>query len=164
MASTLNLPSAFKIVAGIEPQTSNAVLTSDYISMKHAHKVWIVAHCTQAVAGTFTITPDVATAVLPAGDVAATYASKWWLNGAVAATDTLVRQADAVAITITNNATDQLAVMEIDPAEQIATHGAAFDCLGVVTTTSGQATDFISVLFYIEERYPQATPPVAITD
>ena len=164
MASTLNFPQAYKIVTALVPQTSNAVLTSDYISMKHAHKVFIVAHCTQAIAGTFTITPDVATAVAPTGDVAATYASKWWLNADVGTTDTLVRQADAVAITITNAATNQLAVMEIDPAEQIATHGATFDCIGLVTSDSGQATDFVSVLFYIEERYPQATPPVAITD
>ena len=145
MASTLNLPQAFKIVTAILPLTSNAGKTSDYISMKHAHKVWIVVHATQDVGHATTFTPSVATAVAPL-------------------TDTLVRQTDAVAITMNGGATDQLAVMEIDPAEQIATHGATFDCLGVICSNSAQAGNFVSVVFYVEERYPQATPPTAITD
>ncbi len=164
MASTLNLPQAFKIVTAILPLTSNTGKTSDYISMKHAHKVWIVVHATQDTGHATTFTPSVATGVLPAGATPATYASKWWLNTDVSLTDTLVRQTDAVAITLDAGATDQLAVIEIDPAEQIATHGATFDCLGVICSNSAQAANFVSVVFYVEERYPQATPPTAITD
>ena len=164
MTSTLNFPQQYKIVTAILPLTSNGAKTSDYISLKHAHKVWIVVHATQDTGHATTFTPSVATAVLPSGATPATYASNWWLNADVSVTDTLVAQTAAAAITLDSGSTDQLAVMEIDPALQIATHGATFDCLGVIAATSSQAANFISVIFYIEERYPQATPPTAIID
>ncbi len=164
MTSQINFPSAYKIVTAILPLTSNGAKTSDYISLKLAHKVWIVVHATQDTGHATTFTPSVATAVAPTGATPATYSSNWWLNADVSVTDTLVAQTAAAAITLDSGSTDQLAIMEIDPALQIATHGATFDCLGVIASTSSQAANFISVIFYIEERYPQATPPTAILD
>jgi hypothetical protein len=37
-----------------------------------------------------------------------------------------------------------------------------YNSLGFTIASSGQATNFVSVLYFIKERYPQATPRTAI--
>jgi len=39
-----------------------------------------------------------------------------------------------------------------------------FDCIGCLVQDSSQATDFVSINYWLQERYAQATPPAAITD
>ena len=51
-------------------------------------------------------------------------------------------------------------IFEIDPAS----FGGSYDVLGCVISNSAQATNFVNVNVFIQERYQQATPPTAITD
>jgi hypothetical protein len=39
-----------------------------------------------------------------------------------------------------------------------------FDCLNFTVADSVQATNFVAGLFFLLERYAEATPPAAISD
>ena len=164
MTISENLVSKYKMVQAAAPVTSNAQVTCDYISMKNAHKVWIVVSFKQAATHATTVQPQAATGITPAGATSITYSATWWKNADIGTTDTLVAQTAATSGAATAGTNDQMLVFEIDPALQIATHGATFDCLGCVIAASSEVTNFVSVVYVIETRYPQATPPTAITD
>lgn len=165
MATSMTLPQTFKIVDGSAgPVTSNGGVTCDYISMKHAHKVWIVVNAHQAVGHATTIQPRWATAVAGTSVANITNSVNWWLNADVSSTDTLAAQTAGTLGTFNVAATNQLMVIEIDPAAIIATAGDTFDCLGCVVADSSQATDFVQVTYIVDHRYPQTTPPTVITD
>jgi hypothetical protein len=50
--------------------------------------------------------------------------------------------------------------MQIDPSKL----SAGFDCIAATLADSTEATNFAAVNYFIETRYPQATPPSAIVD
>lgn len=164
MASTTCLPQQYKIDTLTEGcVTTNGGVTTDYVSLKNAHKAWLVCTFDQAVGNATTVQPMMATAVAPTGATAITTAQEWWLNvdtSAATGTDTLVKQTAGTIGTCDAGAVPQLMIFEIDPAK----FGGAYDCLGVVVSNSGQATNFVAINIFIEERYKQATPPTAITD
>jgi hypothetical protein len=164
MAWNFTLPEHCKIVSGTNagPVTTNGVVTLDSISMKNAIKVWIVAQLIHTAGAAEVITPMVGATVATAV-TAITFTTPWWLNAATATTDTLVRQADAVTCAFTVAVTGQLMVIEIDPADALA-QNITFDCLGGSISTSATAANFVSVNYFIQERYSQSTPPAAITD
>ena len=158
--SNIFLPEHFKIVSGtLGARTTNGGVTGDVIDLKNALMVWMVAHYQQAVTHATTIVPVVGIAI---GTCATpiTFTARWWKNADVATTDTLVAQTDAVSFACTAGATDQLIVAQIDPSDVVA-QLSTYHCLGFTVATSGQA-NFVSVVYYIQERYPQATPPAAI--
>lgn len=163
MAYNLTLPEHFKIVSATAGcLTTNGIVTLVNISLKNAVKAWIVAHFVRTAGAAEVIQPllgaNVTTCV-----TAITFNTPWWLNAAVATTDTLVRQADATAATMIVAVTSQLAVIEIDPAD-MAAQGVTLDCLGGTISASTSATSFVSVLYFIQERYAQSTPPTALTN
>ena len=161
--SNIYLPEHFKIVsASAGCRTTNGGVTFDTISLKNAHMVWIVAHFRQAVAHATTIQPVVGTAVASCA-TAITFVANWWKNVDVSSTDTLVKQTAATSMACDAAATDHLVVIQIDPAA-VAAQSATYTALGGTIATSAQATNFVSAVYYIQERYPQATPPAAITD
>lgn len=155
-----NSPFVNKIVSLSQgPVTTNGGVTSDVISLKNAIRATIVCDMTQAVGHATAVSLRQATDVA-AGTNAAAPAGSCWMNEDVAASDTLVKQTDAAALTVTNNIKKKLLVFEIDPAA--LTDG--YDCVYVSVADSSQATNFISIVAYIREAYQQATPPAAITD
>jgi hypothetical protein len=83
-----------------------------------------------------------------------------WKNVDVSLTDTLARQADAASVAAAATAKNQQLVMEILP-ERLP---AGYDCIAATLSDSSQATDFATITYLIETKYPQATPPAAITD
>lgn len=158
--SNIYLPEHFKIVSATAGcRTTNGGVTFDVINLEQAVMVWIVAHFRQAVAHATTIQPVVGINVAAA--TAITFNTEWWLNVDVATTDTLVAQTAATSCACTAAATDHLMVIKIDPAD-VAAQNATFSYLGGTIATSGQATDFVSAVYYIQNRYPQATPATAI--
>ena len=160
--ANLSLPQNFKIVSATQGcRTTNGGVTFDNISLRHAVKVWIVAHFRQAVAHATTIQPVVG-ATDAACTTSITFSAHWWKNADVSSTDTLVAQTAATSMACDNAATDHLLVIEIDPADVVA-QNSTYDWLGGTIATSAQATDFVSAVYYIQERYPQATPMAAIT-
>ena len=159
--SNVFLPEHYKIVSATAGcRTTNGGVTFDVIDLRNAHMVWIVAHFRQAVAHATTIQPVVGISLASCA-TSITFATRWWSNVDVSATDTLVAQTAATSCACTAAATDHLLVIQIDPSDIVA-QLATYHCLGGTIATSAQATDFVSAVYYIEERYPQATPRTAI--
>ena len=157
----VSLPQNFKIVdASAGCVTTNGGVTCDYISLKNAKRAWIVASFDQAVGHATVVQPQWATAVAPTGAVSITAVQNIWENEATGTDDTLVVQTAAVSLTVTADVTTKQVIFEIDPS----TFPATFDVLGCTISNSGQATNFVSVVYFVEEGYAQCTPPSRIVD
>ena len=157
--SRVHLPEQFKIVAGSAGAvTTNGGITCDYVSLKNVQMAWIIASFDQAVGHATGIDPIRATADA-VGNVALATSVPIWLNEDTATSDTLVRQTDAVTENVDNTIDSKMVVFQIDPAQL----GATYDWMSCTVDNSAQATNFVSVIYLLETRYPQATPPVAIS-
>lgn len=159
MTMPFSLPEGFKIVQLAAPVTTNAAVVTDTISLKTAHKAWLVFDFTQAVSDTGVIVFRQTTDVAGATGAVMT-ASRVWQNNNTAATDTLVAGTSGTGVTLGSGALNMQVVAEFDPA--LFTEG--YDCINGTVAASSQSTNFVSVTGYIATRYPQATPPAVITD
>ena len=153
-------PENFKIVQLASPETTNSGKTSDYISLKDCLRCTIVVDLTQATGHATAIALYRGTAVDGTGAVVLTTVVPIWVNQDCGATDTLVRQTDAINFTVTDDIKDKQLVFQVDPV----TLGDTFDVLSIRAANSSAADNFWSVTAYLETRYEQATPPTAITD
>lgn len=154
------LPEQFKIVNGTPVVTTTGGVDCDFISLKDAISVTIIAELLQAATHATALGVDEATTVAGGSAAAVTVVQNVWKNADVSATDTLVKATNAATIAATAGTTDQQLVMQFDPA----TLSAGFDCIRATLTDSSEATNFATVTYFIETRYPQATPPSAIVD
>lgn len=161
MARQLSLPQHLKIVQMLKPQTTNGALTSQVISLKNAHKAWIVLEFTQTAGHATTPSLQQATSVA-AGTNKAGPIVPIWANEDTAASDTLVRKSDAASYAVAADVKNKQVVFEIDPSRLDGAGG--YDCVYLTQATSGQATNFVSATAYIDTRYKQAMPPSAIVD
>ena len=153
----------YKIVAATAGiVTTNGGVTCDYVSLKNVHKAWIVLSFTQAVGHATGIDPTQATAVAGTAVKAITASCVIRANEDTAATDTLAAQTAGITYTVTNDVKKKQVVIEIRP-EELDTN-AGFDCLGCTIDDSSQGGNYVSGLYFLQMRYPQAIPPVAITD
>ena len=150
------------VVATAGIVTTNGGVTCDTVSLKNVHKAWIELVFLQAATHATVINPVVGTGVASCA-TAITFAAPWWKNADISATDTLVAQTAATTASCTAGVANQHIIIEIDP-QAVAAQSATFTAMGCVITTSGEATNFVSVVYHLLERYPQATPPAAITD
>lgn len=159
----MTFPECCKIVdASGGPVTTNGGVTCDYVSLKNVRTAWIVASFTQAVAHATGMDPVQATAVAGTGVKAITNVVPIWQNDDTAASDTLVRQTDALTADLAATVKKKQVVIKIDPA--LFDVANSFDVLGFTVDDSSQATNFVSVLYILEMKYAQATPPAAITN
>lgn len=156
----ITVPQIFKIVNGTPVVTTNAAVDCDFISLKNAHRVTIVAELLQAATHATALGIDEATTVAGGSAAAVTVVQKIWKNADVSATDTLVEGTDAATVAATAGTTNQQLVMQVDPS----TLSAGFDCIRATLTASSEAANFATVTYLIENRYAQATPPSAIID
>lgn len=155
------LPEKYKIIdASAGPVTTNGGVTCDYVSLKGIKRAWIIASFTQAVAHATVVQPQKATAVAPTGATSITVAQNIWSNEDTGTSDTLVKQTAATSYSVTADVKKKQVIFEIDPASL----GGAYDVLGCTISNSAQATDFVSVVYILEEGYAQATPPSRIVD
>ncbi len=155
------LPEELKIVDGSATiATTNGGITCDYISLKNASRVTVVAKLLQAVSHTTALGYNTCTVVAGTNATAGLVAQKIWKNADVSSSDTLVAGTDATTVSATAGATNQILVMQIDPAT--LPEGSPVIC--ATLSDSSQATDFADVTYYIETKFPQATPPATITD
>ena len=159
----MTLPERFKIVdASAGPVTSNGGVTCDYVSLKNVIRAWIIASFTQAVGHATGMDPMQASDVAGTGVKALSSVTPIWANEDTAASDALVRKTDAKTYDLAADVKKKQVVFEIDPAALDQANG--FDVLGFAVDNGGQATNFVSAIYLLEMRYPQATPPAAITD
>jgi len=164
MSSNFSLPENCKIIEATPPAVgAGATITSDYISLKDAHKCWIVIHYYEAHNGAAVVyQPMKATAILPSGATAITTAVKIWANVTADTTDLLVERTAATSYTGgTVTLKNHIVIFEIDPVDL----GPTYDCIGFTAATPA-AGDYISALFVIQPRYPSRvlTAPTSITD
>ena len=108
------------------------------------------------------IDPKQASAVAGTGAKALSSAAPIWANEDTAAGDTLVRQTDAVTFNVAATVKKKQVIFQINPAALDNDNG--FDVLGCAIDDSSQATNFVSVLYILQTKYPQSTPPSAIVD
>ncbi len=160
MSSIVHLPEQFKIVTGSTIATSNGGITAAFVSLKNINMAWIVIEALQAVGHATVINPQRATAVAPTGNVAIAHSAPNWLNADISVDDTLVRAADGTTAALDVGANDQLMVIQIDPAQL----GDTYDCMGVVVTTGGDATNYMTITYLLQMAYAQATPPSVVVD
>lgn len=152
----------YKIVQGIQPRTTNAGFSSDWVSLRNTNKAVIVVNLTQAVGHATAFTLSQATAVAGGDTKAMTNDCQIWANEDCAASDTLVRKADAKAYTVANDVKNKMIVFEVDPSNLDVNNN--FDCISLTVADSSQATNIASVEFFLYSKYEQVTKPSAITD
>jgi hypothetical protein len=153
-------PEKFKIVNGSPVATTNGGITGDYISVKNARRVIILAELKQAVGHATALGVSVATAVAGTGAASMTAVMPCWKNVDVSASDELAKQTDAASVAAAATVKNQQLVMEILP-ERLP---AGYDCIAATLSDSSQANNYATITYLIETKYPQATPPAAITD
>lgn len=161
MARQFQIPANLKPVQMFSPKTTNASLSSQVISLKNAHKAWVVFEFTQAVGHATTPTLIQASAIAGTGNKAGPTVDIW-ANEDTAATDTLVKKTAGASYAVTNDIKNKQVVFEIDPTRLDVNNG--FDCIYFTIATSSQATNFVSATAYLLPAYQQATPPSAILD
>jgi hypothetical protein len=162
MAYAFTLPQACKIVEGMPLATDAAGRTSDYVSLKNYHKAYIVCHITQGNAATILLSPLQASAVAPTGSKVLANAVPIWSNLDTAASDTLVKQTDAVNYTTDAGVKNKYVIFEIDAAKLDVAGG--FDCIAMSTGASNVANLTEMTFYLMPARYNEATLPAAITD
>lgn len=156
----VSIPDGLKPVVMYAGATNGTITTmSDYISCVNAHKMWIVGYTWGTTATTWPLTLYEATTAAGGGSAIVTATWPIWKGIVTTSLDTLTRQTDAAILTIDPDGTDStmLFVFEWDPAK----FSDGFDWIAVKGAT-GDAADYCVILAFIEERYPQATPPTAI--
>ncbi len=158
-----SLPEQLKIInATAGPVTSNGGVTCDYVSLKNVIRAWIVASFAPAGAGHATVVqPRKATTVAGAGAANVTSSYRGWRNSDISTSDTLTALTAATSFACDAGQTNQLIVVEIDPALEFKE---SYDVLGCTISNSAQANNYVDVLYVLETNYQQATPPAAITD
>lgn len=161
MARQFQIPANLKPVQMFAPKTTNAALTSQVISLKNAHKAWIVLEFTQAVGHATTPTLNQATSIAASTNKAGPTVDIW-ANEDTAATDTLVKKTAGASYAVTNDVKNKQVVFEIDPTRLDIANG--YDCIYLTIATSSQASNFVSGAAYLQNAYAQATPPTAIID
>jgi hypothetical protein len=152
----------YKIVQGIQPRTTNAGFSSDWVSLKNANKAIIVVNLTQAAAHATAFTLAQATAVAGGDTKAMTNNVAIWSNEDCATSDTLVRQTDAKAYTVTADIKNKMIIFEVDPSSLDVAND--FDCISLTVANSGEASNLASIEFYLDTKYKEDVSPTAITD
>ena len=154
------LPEGCKVVEAIAPQ-AGASITGDYVSLKNCSMAYVVLEMAQASATQSAITIEQDTTVDTSVSKAITVTVPIWANEDCAASDTLVRQTDAVAFTTSIAQKHKIVIFQIDPATLDQAN--SFDCITVKTATS-DATNITAAQYYLVTDFPQAVPPAVITD
>lgn len=155
------LPQNLKIVELLTPASDAGGRTGDYVSLKNANHVWIVAHIAQGNAATVALTPTQASAVAGTGAKALSQNAEIWANLDCAASDDLARTTAAKNYTTDAGVKHKIVVFDINPRDLDLANG--FDCLTVVSGAS-HADNIVAALAFLEMRYPGDDLPEVITD
>ena len=161
MSHPFSLVQNTKLVEALAPAADAAGRAGDYVTLKNTHKAFIVVHITQGNAATVALTPYQAQNVAALNEKVIP-AVPIWANQDTGASDALVAQTAAANFTTSAAVKNKMVVFEIDPAVLDVNNG--FDCLTVKTGASNAANITYALFILAGQRYPQATPPTAITD
>lgn len=157
----IHIPQSLRPVEALAPAADAAGRTGDYISLKNAHRAYVVVHITQGNAATVALTIEQATSVAGGGTKAITVAVPIWANQDTATDDTIARQTDAVSFTTSAAVKNKVVIFQIAPDFLDLANG--FDCITVKTGAS-HASNITQAMYFLDQRYPAAVPLTAITD
>ena len=158
--SKMHLAEGAKLVECMAPAADAAGRTGDYVSLRDAARVFIVAHITQGNAATVALTPYQATSAAAAGEKVLASAVRVWSNLDTAASDALVRRTDAANYTTDAAVKNKIVIFEIDAAALDVSGGFHFVTL---KTGASNVANLTQAMFELEDlRYSQVTPPTAI--
>jgi hypothetical protein len=160
----LHIPETCFPVDLLAPATDSAGRTSGvYVSLKNAHRAFIVVYITQGAANTILLSPVQATVVAGTDSKVLANVLQIWSNLDVAAAQTFTKRTAAVNYTTDAGVKNKIVVFQVDPAQMDDANG--FDCIGL-TTGASSASNITSALLFIEPRYPAAgdAHPSYITD
>jgi len=144
MARPFNLPISVHPVVLVNNLTTNGAVTSLACTLKHSIKCWLYVYLQNAVGFAEVLTPLQGTTIA-FGTNKAIPAVPIWANEDVAASDTLVQQANGASYTTAAVAKKKLVIFEIDPA--ILDDG--YPCVRVGLSDSTQATNFCTVVAHL---------------
>lgn len=157
-----NFATRTKLVKGLPLATDAAGRTSRGVTLKNSTFATVIASITQGNAATVALT------ILQAQNVAGlnvkpiTNPAPIWANLDTDASDTLVRQTDAVSFTTDAAVKNKQVVFHVDPAYFDIANG--FDCL-LVSTGASNVANLTSIDFLLEgQRYQSEPMPTAIVD
>lgn len=151
----MDMPEFIRPVTLSGPVTTNGGVTSDYISMKGVHEVYIVATLKQTVAHATTVSIYQATAVAGTSAKALANNVPLYQIADISATDLYTRQDDAVAATMAATTKTQKVVFRVKA--DVLDGANSFDCLNVVVSDSSQATNFCAIDAIIVPRFSNQT-------
>lgn len=152
----------YKIVQAVEPKTTNAAITGDYVSLKNVITGTVVVNLTQAVGHATQVSLYQAKDVSGTGAKPLTNSVPVWANEDVSLGDSLIRQTDGVSYTVANTAKNKQIVFHIDPAKLDVNDG--FTCLNVRIGASTQATNFASAEYILDSKYAGDVPSSVVID
>jgi hypothetical protein len=158
----MTISEKYKIVQAFEPKTTNAEITSNYVTLKNSIAATVVVNLAQTVGHATQIS------LYQAKDVEGTE-SKLLVNNIpilvnedTLESDKLVRQEDAVSYIVDDTAKNKQVIFYIDPAKLDMNN--EFCCLNVRVGASTQATNFACGEFILENKYAQEEAPSAVVD
>jgi hypothetical protein len=157
----LHLIERSKTIGLLKPAADAAGRTGRWVTIKDAHRTWLIAYMDQGNAATIALTPKQATAVAGTGIKNLVNNVPIWTILDLAASDAWVRQADGVTFTTDAGVKEKLVAFEIEAAALDVPGG--FDCVTLVTGASNVA-NITSALAVLDSRYGQVTIPTAVTD
>lgn len=156
MSAAFTLPEDCKLGLPLAPAADAAGRTGTWLKVTGAHKLYLVATITQGNAATILLTPQQATSSAGAG-AKAIAGARIWACLDYAASDALVRAADAANYTTDAGVKLKVVVFEIDPAYLDVVNG--FVWVTLVTGASNAANITQCTAVAGPQRFPAATPP-----
>ncbi|HVB67969.1 MAG TPA: hypothetical protein VNE67_08960 [Acetobacteraceae bacterium] len=161
MARQFRLWENGQVVSLLAPAADAGGRTSAYVSVKNAHKAFVVCLVNQGSATTVVLSP------LQATDNAGTN-SKAITSAPIVAdvntgsSDALVAQVAAASFTTDAGTNNKLVIFEIDPVESMDLNNTAvgpFQHIAIQTGASNAANITAAVLVSLPLRYAQQVPP-----
>lgn len=147
----MNIVENAHIVSAFKPQAGGSAVDGDYICLKGATHVTVLAHVNQGNAATVALTLEQAKAVAGTGSKAITEAVPVYLVADASVSDVWVRQEDAVSFTTDETLKEKLVVFEVD-VDTLDTNG-GFDCLCLKAGASNAANIISATYIVTGERY-----------
>lgn len=157
-----NFATSTKLVKGLPLAADAAGRTSRGVTLKNATFATVIVSITQGNAATVALTLLQAQSVAGLNAKPITNPAPIWANLDTDASDTLVRQADAVSFTTDAAVKNKQIVFHVDPAYFDVANG--FGCLQVSTGASNAANLTSVDILLNGHRYGSEPLPTAIVD
>lgn len=154
-----DIPQGLVPVQLLAPTTTNGAATSRGVSLKFALRAQIIVNLKQAV-GHATVISLRQADVIALSNTAAGPNVPNWKNEDCVTNDTLVKNADAAAVTVAANAKSMQVIFDVDPRHLTSGKPVVY----VTSSDSSQATNFMTVEAIIEPRYAGDAPPSFVLD